>query len=212
MCLCIGAANLGVKDGYKWPEVHCKGSDTALLTKFLASWLTAQFSRGPQVVLLCRAGLPRAVARQVMDLAGNKYQTLCKFFSCVNIVVDTLAKATWLFLTPNEQDICFLHMFHAMACYGALGAAYPLKFKVKPKAHALCHLALDLRRLMPEADGAGAQVSCPNYWADCCWMDEDFIGRVCRRLVRQVSPQNVLRAVVERYVTILYFEMRRGQA
>lgn len=179
--------------------MHCKASDTALLTQFLAAWLNAQWSRGVHLVLLGKSGLTRDAARLVMDYAGSECQELCKYFGCVDTALEALAKAPWLFLEPATQAVCYANMFNAICSYQRLHTLHPTKFKAKPKVHAVCHLVLDLNK----HEG----LACPNFWADCCWMDEDFIGRVCRRLVRHVSPQNVLRAVVERYATLMHFEV-----
>jgi hypothetical protein len=192
-----------VKDSYDFPEVHCKGSDCALLTQFLAHWLPPRFARGHITRTLYKALGNLTVSRHVASFLSFKFHDLCRFFVCMNHALEVLARARDLWLQPLEQDEAFLCMYRAIECYGRLNGAFPDKFKIKPKAHAMCHMVLDLQ---PRGD---PRRLCPNFWSDCCWMDEDFIGRVCRRLVRSVSPQNVLRTVVERYVTLMWFELHQ---
>ena len=101
------------------------------------------------------------------------------------------------------KDLCVQKGFVMLNQFEALSTEFYEAgfFHPTPKTHALVHIVL-------EAQSAKFVI---NPWLDCCWMDEDFIGRVCRKIVRQMDPRTVLTGGVERYLALMRTEIDKMQ-
>ena len=181
-------------------EVHCKGADTGLLTQWLTSFLSVQGSEAIARVLGARVTMP--VSQIILDFLGPREVDLVqKLFKHCDVMLLTLAKAKGCWLLDEERRKAGAAGQIMMETYGLLSARHAdephgVYYKIRPKCHALVHVVLDLLWLDP----------CPNFWSDCCWMDEDFIGKVCR-LVRKCDPRKVLTCTCERYLSLLQSEL-----
>jgi drug/metabolite transporter superfamily protein YnfA len=182
--------------------VHCKGSDTGLLTQWLTSLLSVH---GSEIIgRMLRHKTSPGVVQMILDFAGPREVDLVQtFFNAADAMLSTLAKAKGCWLLDEERRKAGGAGRIMMETYGLLSARYAnqhakrVYYKIRPKCHAMVHVILDLHWLDP----------CPNFWSDCCWMDEDFIGKVCR-LVRKCDPRAVLTFTCERYLSLLQSELR----
>lgn len=94
----------------------------------------------------------------------------------------------------------FLHQYAALAS-AALSTCRP-NYKIRLKWHAFHHTLASL--------DAGCTLN-PRLWS--CWLDEAFVGRMCRA-ARGVHPQTVGRRCLQRWSLemIAYHDQRSGQA
>jgi hypothetical protein len=123
---------------------------------------------------------------------------ISEFWRAADVFLGTLqAQGLWLIGPPKDRVVqAGWDMLRALE---ALNVAYAdtKYFHLTPKAHAVVHIVLE----------AEQKPFLINPWLDCCWMDEDFIGRVCRKMVRQMDPRSVLTEGVERYLALMRTEL-----
>ena len=150
------------KDNLSWADfiaVKCKGCDCALLMQWLACMLSRRGSCGAWNVLR-DIKVPVPVAKLIMEFIGpdelDDCTRLCLQFDRLLI---TLARAQGLWLSEPDRLVAEHACTHAMAQYAKLAVQHEARklFHVKPKAHAMCHIALDL-----------SMQPCPNFWLDTC--------------------------------------------
>ena len=159
------------------PWSNSKGSDTTLLLKWLL-WFT---------------GL-------MLSINHDGFDTFLKTAKKVieNILgLHHLCESHGLFLDRNCAQLLYIKMltvargYHLLACH-ALDFRM-VGFGVKPKYHALKHLAFKVRQAL--LNGA-PRILNPNYAS--CESNEDHVGKVSS-LARKVSTRTIGRRVIQRY-------------
>ena len=103
--------------------------------------------------------------------------------------MSTLSEGTWL--EPCQQEVALA------AGRSMLLAIQKSGLRVKPKLHMLAHIVHDL---VPQAGRP-----CVNPWANSVWMDEDFIGKICRMIVALGHPAHLSTKLLQRYCAKLIF-------
>ena len=179
--------------------MHCKGADTGLLSQWLGALLSPYHSRAHAPLLAAR-GLPRVVVDIVLAFVGPvEVDLIADFWEHANVMLNTLATAPGCWLTTAERLKAGEAGKAMLAEYEKLSALYAdhSYFWIRPKAHCLAHITVDLLSLDP----------CPNFWCDTCWMDEDFIGKCCRHLIQKSDPRTLLTSCVEKYLALLKSEL-----
>lgn len=187
--------NLHMENG--WPKLTCKASETGLLGQWLEDELSQWGSCGAQLAL---AGVLRepAVRHRVLSFVGAVvFDKPAALFTLSNLMLRTFAECPDMFLSRAERRIAVNAGKGALTTYGSLSREHRASkiFKCLPKLHALQHIILELINSPPDL--------ALNPWPDCCWMDEDMIGRVCRQLIKKSSPMTVLTRPVELYLSLM---------
>ena len=147
-----------------------------------------------------RRALARVVPRAAADIIWEyavplKFQILAALFTSTAVFFRTLSRSPLYMSAENrtlaqEAGLSILRGYRLMGLYTA-SEQHVGHFHVKPKLHCFHHIVIKL--------GSSAW----NPWTDCCFMDEDMIGRVCRRIVRHSG--NSQPRIMTRYLALLRF-------
>ena len=166
-----------VKNFLSSPWCNSKGSDSMILLKFLA-WFLALNVNQPRV-----AGFE--------SLLGCMLQTTHAMLTMFRII-----HSHRLFLERSCAARLYVQMMRALRGFRVLSKkCYEMNmrgFVLKPKAHALHHVAYQLKQQLQ----SGSPLIL-NPEALSCEVDEDFIGR-CSRLSRRVNVKLCDRRVIQR--------------
>ncbi|CAE7379893.1 PU1 [Symbiodinium sp. CCMP2456] len=169
--------NLKRLSDYAW--ANTKGSDTTLLLQYIKFFVT---------ILLQRPRLPRGHAH-LFRLLRKTIEESQKAFEMM------YSHGVWL-RRPCAQNL-YLRLMSVLSGYQhlahhAVGMGMSF-FALKPKFHAIHHLAYDLRvALLTDAK----LIPNPITWN--CEMGEDLIGRVCS-LSMKVSTRTINKRVLQRH-------------
>lgn len=130
------------------------------------------------------------LAAKLQKHPGLERQALC----CWNLVeFQRVVDGASMFLTEAEAAAAvtagqtFLNFWQELAAENM--ANLRANYKVRPKHHAFAHYVIHRIR-------TGSRL---NPRVTSCWMDEDFIGRVCRS-ARGTHPSSLARRTLERHV------------
>jgi hypothetical protein len=112
-----------------------------------------------------------------------------------NLCLKILTKCG-VFLKEEEAELCsylgllYWHTYVELASWAV--QEHLRLFKVRPKGHLWQHMCLDLI----------GRPSRRNPINDACWMDEDYIGKICR-ICNKTHPMNVCIRALQRYLLML---------
>ena len=162
-----------------FPWSSTKGSDTTLLLQYIRFFLA---------ILLMRPSLPQSHARLFRTLRKTIEESQ-KAFEIM------YSHALWL-RRPCAQNL-YLRLMSVLGGYKsiaqqslALGQTF---YALKPKFHALHHVAFELKQGLM---GSGPLIANPIAWN--CEMGEDLIGKICN-LSQKVSTRTINKRVLERH-------------
>ena len=153
-----------------WIELHCKGSDTALVCSWLAQFLIGADLQAPELRMLATCMWAWDEGLRCLT-ASPTFLTSAQALEVHNCFKLGLQSYSWLFR------------------YAVANRARP--FKIKPKFHLLCHVRDNL------CSRNGDSVLNPMLAAT--WGDEDFVGK-CSRLSRRCHPSSTALRCTQRYI------------